>query len=207
MRIAQTRLSIDTAPREIKEITAEITRWVERQHIALELLTVYISHTSASLLIQETASPDVRRDLDAFLRRIVPEDMSLYRRNDEGPDDMTAHIKERAQDAAVSIAPLPAALSDSILIQACSIQRARCRSLRALRSNGEKVTRRRCPFQMPVSMLCAVNKDCSSSPINRPRYERCTASSHPTAVSAWPCGAVSSINLFMLHWLRPSNVT
>jgi secondary thiamine-phosphate synthase enzyme len=106
MRIAQTRLSIDTAPREIKEITAEITRWVERQHIALELPTVYISHTSASLLIQETASPDVRRDLDAFLRRIVPEDMSLYRRNDEGPDDMTAHIKERAQDdAAISIAP------------------------------------------------------------------------------------------------------
>ena len=98
MRIAQTRLSIDTALREIKEITAEITRWVERQHIALELPTVYISHTSASLLIQETASPDVRRDLDAFLRRIVPEDMSLYRRNDEGPDDMTAHIKERAQD-------------------------------------------------------------------------------------------------------------
>src|SRR3984893_491552 len=53
MRVAQTRLSIDTAPREIKEITAEIRRWVERQNIALGLLTVYITHTSASLLIQE----------------------------------------------------------------------------------------------------------------------------------------------------------
>jgi secondary thiamine-phosphate synthase enzyme len=93
MRIAQTRLSIDTKPREIKEITADIARWVERQHIALGLLSVYIQHTSASLLIQENASPDVRHDLDAFLRRIVPEDMSLYRHNDEGPDDMPAHIK------------------------------------------------------------------------------------------------------------------
>jgi secondary thiamine-phosphate synthase enzyme len=93
MRIAQTRLSIDTAPREIKEITAEVAIWAERQRITAGLLSVYIPHTSASLLIQENASPDVRRDLDAFLRRIVPEDMSLYRHNDEGPDDMPGHIK------------------------------------------------------------------------------------------------------------------
>lgn len=93
MRIARTRLSIDTEPREIKEITAEVAHWVERQRMACGLLTVYIPHTSASLLIQENASPDVRRDLDAFLRRIVPEDMELYRHNDEGPDDMPAHIK------------------------------------------------------------------------------------------------------------------
>ena len=93
MRVAQTRLSIETAPREIKEITAEVARWGERQSIAVGMLTVYISHTSASLLIQENASPDVLRDLDAFLRRIVPEDVALYRHNDEGPDDMPAHIK------------------------------------------------------------------------------------------------------------------
>ena len=93
MRLAQTRLSIDTAPREIKEITAEVARWVERQPIALGLLTVYIPHTSASLLIQENASSDVLRDLDTFLRRLVPEDGALYRHNDEGPDDMPAHIR------------------------------------------------------------------------------------------------------------------
>jgi secondary thiamine-phosphate synthase enzyme len=93
MRIAQTRLSITTAPRQIREITTEVARWTERQRIATGLLSVYIPHTSASLLIQENASPDVRRDLDAFLRRIVPENMSLYRHNDEGPDDMPAHIK------------------------------------------------------------------------------------------------------------------
>jgi len=84
MRIAQTRLSIRTAPREISEITAEVERWAERQEITTGLLSLYIPHTSASLLIQENASPDVRRDLDAFLQRIVPEDLTLYRHNDEG---------------------------------------------------------------------------------------------------------------------------
>ena len=93
MHIAQTRLTIDTEPREIKEITGEIARWVAGRHVGRGLLTVYIPHTSASLLIQENASPDVRHDLDAFLRRVVPEDMTLYRHNDEGPDDMPAHIK------------------------------------------------------------------------------------------------------------------
>jgi secondary thiamine-phosphate synthase enzyme len=93
MHIAETRLSIDTAPREVKEITAEVADWTERQGFSVGLLTLYILHTSASLLIQENASPDVRRDLDAFLRRIVPEDVALYRHNDEGPDDMPAHIK------------------------------------------------------------------------------------------------------------------
>ena len=103
MRIAQTRLSIDTAPREIKEITAEIARWAEQQKIAQGLLTLYIQHTSASLLIQENASPDVRHDLDAFLRRIVPEDMSLYRHNNEGPDDMPAHIKSALTQTQLTI--------------------------------------------------------------------------------------------------------
>ncbi len=93
MHIAQTRLSITTAPREIREITAEVVSWTKSHRVAVGLLTVYIPHTSASLLIQENASPDVLRDLDAFLRRTVPEDMTLYRHNDEGPDDMPAHIK------------------------------------------------------------------------------------------------------------------
>ena len=103
MHIAQTRLSIDTAPREIKEITAEVAEWTERQRISVGLLTLYIPHTSASLLIQENASPDVRRDLDAFLRRIVPEDVALYRHNDEGPDDMPAHIKSALTQVQLTI--------------------------------------------------------------------------------------------------------
>jgi secondary thiamine-phosphate synthase enzyme len=103
MRIAQTRLSVDTAPREIKEITDEVVRWAERQRISVGLLTLYIPHTSASLLIQENASPDVRRDLDDFLKRIVPEDVALYRHNDEGPDDMPAHIKSALTQTQLSI--------------------------------------------------------------------------------------------------------
>ena len=103
MHIVQTRLSIATAPREIKDITAEISDWVERQSIKLGLLTVYIQHTSASLLIQENASPDVLRDLEMFLRRLVPEDVALYRHNDEGPDDMPAHIKSALTQVQVTI--------------------------------------------------------------------------------------------------------
>ena len=70
---------------------------------AAGLLTVYIPHTSASLLIQENASPEVRRDLDAYLRRMVPEDTSLYSHNDEGPDDMPAHIKSALTQTQLSI--------------------------------------------------------------------------------------------------------
>jgi secondary thiamine-phosphate synthase enzyme len=103
MRIAQTRLLVDTAPREIKEITDEIARWAEHQRISIGVLTLYIPHTSASLLIQENASPDVRRDLDDFLKRIVPEDVALYRHNDEGPDDMPAHIKSALTQTQLSI--------------------------------------------------------------------------------------------------------
>ena len=103
MRIAQTRLTIATAPREIREITAEIVGWIESRRCAAGLLTVYIPHTSASLLIQENASPEVRRDLDAFLRRMVPEDTSLYRHNDEGPDDMPAHIKSALTQTQLTI--------------------------------------------------------------------------------------------------------
>jgi secondary thiamine-phosphate synthase enzyme len=103
MRVVQTRLSIETAPREIKEITAEVARWVGRQPIAIGLLTVYLPHTSASLLIQENALPDVLRDLDTFLRRLVPEDVALYRHNDEGPDDMPAHIKSALTQTQLTI--------------------------------------------------------------------------------------------------------
>ena len=103
MRIAQTRLSIDTTPREIKEITAEVARWAERQEVSVGLLTLYIQHTSASLLIQENASPDVRRDLHEFLRRVVPEDVALYRHDDEGPDDMPAHIKSALTQTQLTI--------------------------------------------------------------------------------------------------------
>ena len=103
MEIAQTYLTLDTEPHEIKEITRAVAYWVEAQSIGCGLLSIYMPHTSASLLIQENASPDVRRDLDAFLRRLVPEDMALYRHNDEGPDDMPAHIKSMLTQTQLTI--------------------------------------------------------------------------------------------------------
>lgn len=93
MRLAQGRFAFDTKPREIREITAEVARWTAAQGMARGLLSAYLPHTSASLLIQENASPEVRHDLDTFLRRLAPENPALYRHNDEGPDDMPAHIK------------------------------------------------------------------------------------------------------------------
>jgi len=103
MRIAQDRLTIETAPREIKEITREIAGWVARQKIARGLLTVFIRHTSASLLVQENYSPDVRRDLAAFLARLAPEEPERYRHNDEGPDDMPAHLKSAVTQVQLTI--------------------------------------------------------------------------------------------------------
>ena len=80
-----------------------MAEWTERQPVSVGLLTLYIPHTSASLLIQENASPDVRRDLAAFLRWIVPENSALYRHNDEGADDMPAHIKSALTQTQLTI--------------------------------------------------------------------------------------------------------
>jgi secondary thiamine-phosphate synthase enzyme len=115
MRIAQERLIFDTAPREIKEITRDLAEWTARQEIAPHgikhgLLSVFIRHTSASLLIQENYSPDVRRDLKAFLDRLAPEDPSRYRHNDEGPDDMPAHLKAALTQVTLTIPVIDAEL-------------------------------------------------------------------------------------------------
>jgi secondary thiamine-phosphate synthase enzyme len=115
MRIAQDRIIFDTAPREIKEITRDLAEWTARQGIAPHgirhgLLSVFIRHTSASLLIQENYSPDVRRDLKAFLDRLAPEDPSRYRHNDEGPDDMPAHLKAALTQVTLTIPVIDAEL-------------------------------------------------------------------------------------------------
>ena len=103
MRMMQHVVSFATAPREIKEITRELGDWVGAQGIERGLLTLFILHTSASLLVQENYSPDVRRDLDAFLRRLAPEDPARYRHNDEGPDDMPAHLKAAVTQVQLTI--------------------------------------------------------------------------------------------------------
>ena len=92
MRQSLHHLSVSTRDQGLVEITAPIRRWLATQQATTGLLTIWCRHTSASLLVQENAAPDVRADLLAFFNRIVPAD-GIYRHQDEGPDDMPAHIK------------------------------------------------------------------------------------------------------------------
>ena len=93
MTHSQHILTVQAPSQGLLEITRDVAAWVETQFIAEGLLTLFIRHTSASILIQENADPAVQRDLEAFFARLVPEDSSLYSHDTEGPDDMPAHIK------------------------------------------------------------------------------------------------------------------
>jgi secondary thiamine-phosphate synthase enzyme len=89
----QEELSVGGTGPGLSDITAQVAGVVARAGVDVGLVTVFVRHTSASLVIQENADPDVQIDLDAFLRRLVPEGDRLYRHTDEGPDDMPAHVK------------------------------------------------------------------------------------------------------------------
>ncbi|HEX7967858.1 MAG TPA: secondary thiamine-phosphate synthase enzyme YjbQ [Stellaceae bacterium] len=93
MRMAQHRLEVATSGQGLYEITDAVTRWIGGQDIRCGLLTLFLRHTSASLLIQENAAPEVRADLEDFFRALAPEDISRYRHTEEGPDDMPGHIR------------------------------------------------------------------------------------------------------------------
>jgi secondary thiamine-phosphate synthase enzyme len=86
-------IPIRTHGRGLVDVTGAVSAWVERHGLRTGLLTLYCRHTSASLIIQENAAPEVRADLEAFFDRIAPEDPARYAHNDEGPDDMPAHIR------------------------------------------------------------------------------------------------------------------
>ena len=86
-------LRVQTRGRGLVEITRSVGAWIDRQGFKDGLLTLHLRHTSASLLIQENADPDVRRDLDAFFERLVPDGDQLYIHTAEGEDDMPAHIR------------------------------------------------------------------------------------------------------------------
>jgi secondary thiamine-phosphate synthase enzyme len=86
-------IEVHTPGQGLQEITGEISRWAGDQKLSEGLLTIFCRHTSASLLIQENAAPAARADLEAYFSRIAPEDPSLYAHDDEGPDDMPAHLR------------------------------------------------------------------------------------------------------------------
>jgi secondary thiamine-phosphate synthase enzyme len=99
----QTTLTLDTNGPGLLEFTDAADAFVRGSGIDTGLLTVFVRHTSCSLLIQENADPDVRRDLDGFFRRLVPEGMDWIAHTTEGPDDMPAHIKAALTQVSLGI--------------------------------------------------------------------------------------------------------
>jgi len=96
-------LTVRTHGPGLVDITEPVERFVAHSSIREGLLTLFIRHTSASLLVQENADPDVLTDLENFMRRTVSRDMSLYRHTTEGPDDMPAHIRSALTQTSLSI--------------------------------------------------------------------------------------------------------
>ena len=93
-----------TAPGQgLHDITRDVGSWLGSTGLDDGLLTLFCRHTSASLLIQENAAPAARRDLERYFARIAPEDPSLYSHNDEGPDDMPAHLRAALTQIQLSI--------------------------------------------------------------------------------------------------------
>jgi secondary thiamine-phosphate synthase enzyme len=93
MRQALHSLHIQTKGKGLVEIGGGVSLWIQQQNISTGLLTIFCRHTSASLLIQENADPDVRTDLESFFEAIAPEDNKRYAHRTEGLDDMPAHIR------------------------------------------------------------------------------------------------------------------
>ncbi len=93
LRQASQEFTIGTHGRGFYELTAQVTKWISQNRFQTGLLTLHIRHTSASLLIQENADPDVRRDLENFFERLVKDGDPLFLHTTEGQDDMPAHIR------------------------------------------------------------------------------------------------------------------
>jgi secondary thiamine-phosphate synthase enzyme len=93
LRQASCEFSIATHGRGFYEFTDDVAKWISRNQFQTGLLTLHIRHTSASLLIQENADPDVRRDLESFFERLVKDGDRLFVHTTEGEDDMPAHIR------------------------------------------------------------------------------------------------------------------
>jgi secondary thiamine-phosphate synthase enzyme len=105
------QITVQTDDQGIEEITDRIEEIVGRAGIEEGMCTVFIRHTSASLVIQENAAPAARRDLEAWLNRLVEEGDPLYTHTAEGPDDMPAHIKSALTNTSLNIPVLDGALA------------------------------------------------------------------------------------------------
>ncbi len=97
------QLRIATRGRGLVDITREVARWLAATGVKDGLVTLFLKHTSASLLVQENADPEVQRDLERFLARLVPDGDPLFHHTAEGPDDMPAHVRAALTATSLSI--------------------------------------------------------------------------------------------------------
>ncbi len=103
MRQAIDSISIETRGQGLTDFTRQARQFIQQSAINSGLLTVFVRHTSCSLIIQENADPDVQTDLLGFFRRLVPEGMDWLSHTTEGPDDMPAHIKAALTQTSIGI--------------------------------------------------------------------------------------------------------
>ncbi len=103
MRQQAHEIVVETRGPGLYEITRPVAAWVSRTTIRTGLLTLHVRHTSASLVIQENADPEVQADLARFFDRLVPRGDPLFRHTVEGPDDMAAHVKSALTQTTLSI--------------------------------------------------------------------------------------------------------
>ena len=103
MRQSFHELTIATRGRGLYDFTDEVEGWITKSSFKNGLITLHLRHTSASLLIQENADPDVRTDLDRFFLRLVPDGDPLFEHTCEGPDDMPAHVRTALTTVNLSI--------------------------------------------------------------------------------------------------------
>lgn len=103
MRQLTHQISVPTRGKGLYPVTRSVTAWLAACGIRQGLLTLFIQHTSASLVVQENADPDVQGDLEKFFSRLVPEGDPLYDHVTEGPDDMPAHVRSALTQTSLSI--------------------------------------------------------------------------------------------------------
>lgn len=103
LRQALHELTLATRGRGLYEFTREVEAWISKHGFRNGLLTLHLRHTSASLLIQENADPDVRADLDRFFARLVPDGDPLFEHTCEGEDDMPAHVRTALTSVNLSV--------------------------------------------------------------------------------------------------------
>jgi secondary thiamine-phosphate synthase enzyme len=109
LRQATHTLPIATDGKGLYAFTGPVAEWVRASGIARGLLTLYVRHTSASLLVQENYDPDVQADLERFFSRLVPDGDPLFEHVTEGPDDMPAHVRAALTQTSLSIPVLQGA--------------------------------------------------------------------------------------------------